>query len=77
MDKYNNFLETLDRLKSAVDKMSEASTREEVENLELETKDYFRALMVKFPYIQSDIHNHALENIGRIAEEDAKEILKR
>lgn len=77
MDKYNNFVETVKRLESAVTKMANAHRRDEVENLELETKDYFRALVVKFPYIQADIHNHALEHISRIAKEDAKKILKR
>lgn len=77
MEKYNNFVETIDRLTKAVEKMETAVTTKEVESLELETKDYFRALMMKFPYIQKDIHEHAMRQTERIIAQDAKATLER
>lgn len=77
MEKYNNFLEILDRLKSAVSKMETATSRQEVEALEKESKGYFNALMVKFPYIQADIHDFALKHAARVARADAEAATKR
>lgn len=70
MEKYKNFIEIIGQLEAAVDKMATVGVREEVEALELETKGYFNALMVKFPYIQSDIHDYAAEQISRISQSD-------
>lgn len=72
MDKYNNFLEILNRLTTAVSKMETAKTRQEVEALEKESKDYFKALTIKFPYIQADIHKFALKHAARTLHEDAQ-----
>lgn len=71
MEKYNNFLEILELLKAAVAKMETVSSRQEVEALEKESKSYFNALMVKFPYIQADIHDFALKQAARTMKQDA------
>lgn len=71
MEKYHNFLEILERLKAAVSKMETAASRQEVEALEKESKGYFNALMVKFPYIQADIHDFALKHAARTMQKDA------
>lgn len=72
MEKYNNFVETIERLQAAVSKMESASTTKEVEELELQTKDYFRALMMKFPYIQKDIHDYAMRQTERVIARDTR-----
>lgn len=77
MEKYNNFVEIVRRLEVAVDKMATVEVREEVEALELETKGYFNALMVKFPYIQADIHNYVAEQISRISQADTVNSLRK
>lgn len=76
MEKYQNFIETIDLLKGAVDKMAKVKTRQEVEQLELDTRSYFNAMIVKASHIQSDIHAHAAKCIANITANDAKKTLK-
>lgn len=77
MDKYNNFVDTVDRLKTAVANMKKAKTREEIEALEQESRTYFNGIMGKVPYIQADIHSFALEQMARVNLQDAKAMLEK
>lgn len=72
MDKYNTFIDITQRLELAVAKMQDATTRKEVEALEMETKKLFGKMMTKLPYVQREIHTHALEQAKRVSETDLK-----
>lgn len=72
MEKYNTFIDIVERLELAVSKMQDATTREYIEALEMETKNLFGKMMVKLPYVQREIHNYALEQAKRVSEADLK-----
>lgn len=76
MEKYNDFVRITDDLKNAVSKMETATTRQEVEKLELETRNCVKALMVKFPYLENNIRQFALKQVSRIMEADVKSQLE-
>lgn len=72
MERYKAFIELEKLLKETVSKMEKATTRKEVEALEMETKKVFGRMMTKLPYVQKDIHECAMAQARRIAEADTK-----
>ncbi len=72
MEKYNSFIEAFNDLTASVSDMDKAKTRQEVEELELKSKELFQALIVKSSYVQSEIREHARQRIGQIVEQEAQ-----
>ena len=76
MDKYNEFLNLVERIKADAAKMETVNSRKELEALEKDAMNCFKSLMVKAPYASSHLHDFASKQAARIATQDAQNLIK-
>lgn len=72
LNRYKDSIALFKELESVVNQIEVAETREEVEQLELKTRNCFKNLMMKLPFIDKDIHAAALKRTQEIALEEVK-----
>lgn len=75
MEKYESFVKTFRELEETVNKMWQATTRQEIDELEMRTRKLIQTLGIKFPYVQADIHDHASRRRGDILVKDTEATL--